>query len=1053
MSKNYSKLNMISEKNHRGLFAFILAALISTTSYNAQAAVFLWNNTGTQWTSGTSWVGGAQPAATSSSTTTDEVQFGNVGANFNAVDMTSTRAAKNFTFLTGANAYTVGTSSAKLLEINGGLTNNSTATQTFNLVVNNANNSNTWTQVAGGALVFNNTVNLTTGTSSTSRTLTLAGAGSFTFNSSLNNGGTATGGKVVVNAAGGTVNLNAANNLGGGFTVTAGTVNFNNAAALGTGTLELGNTAGALYGNSVLNNATGSAVTLGNSAVVWAGTAATGVGVQIGTAASTSANNINFGSGLVTASTSRNMNIAGTGVTLSMGTLNSTTTDSGSVTFTVNGVGNTLVFGGYNIRANAPTSLDNRIDDLAGTANLTITGEIANGNIYSNGLRVRGTGVTTFSGNNTYDGLTTMQGVGGTLTLSGNNSGAAGGVTLTAGTLNINNANALGTGIFRFGGSTIDNTSGSAVVNAGNQEMFWNSTTALTFGTAASTAANNLDLGTGTVTLTGTRAINFLGTGTKLKMADVIGTTGNGITANGAGNTLEMKGLSLSTSATAVNVTLDGSADINVTGAIANGTTPGNGLIVTGTGTKTFSGNNTYTGATDFRNGTNIISGDNSAAVGNVIIAGSTGNKPVVRLDNVNGISSSSSLLGASGNAQAGTLDLRAAGNFSLNSFGLVGTSGNNMIFTNSSGSQKTLAFTAANNYITIAGTGGRTLYNNSANLLLDFDGNIEIGGTSDAAEATTFSGVGNFNVDGNLLDNGTGLTRTLRKQESGTLTLRGSANSIRGSTLVEGGTLDLYGNLTASTDIVVSTSGTSTTGARTVNSTVNVRTGGSLLNSSTTTVWSRGNLIVNGTAGDVVVKNYGLLGGSGTVDAITLESGSFLTPGNSPGTLNATSASLLAGSTYNWEINSAAISASAGMNWDLLNVTTVLDLSTLTTSNKLNLVLKSLDSGGLVTTSLADFTIDDDYTWVFAQAGEINNAAFTNGADVTDYFNINTTAFNDDALDAGYFKVRVGETTVGSSTLMTLQLTNIPEPSTGSMLGLGFAGLVVTRLLRRKIS
>jgi hypothetical protein len=28
-----------------------------------------------------------------------------------------------------------------------------------------------------------------------------------------------------------------------------------------------------------------------------------------------------------------------------------------------------------------------------------------------------------------------------------------------------------------------------------------------------------------------------------------------------------------------------------------------------------------------------------------------------------------------------------------------------------------------------------------------------------------------------------------------------------------------------------------------------------------------------------------------------------------------------------------------------------------------------------------------------------------------------------------------------------------IPEPSTGSMLGLGFAGLVVTRLLRRKIS
>ena len=175
MSKKYSNLNVTFEKNHRSLFAFILAALISTSAYNAQGAVFLWNNTGTQWTSPSSWVGGAQPAATSSSTTTDEVQFGNVGANFNAVDMTSTRAVKTFTFLTGANAYTVGTTSAKILEINGGLTNNSTATQTFNLVVNNANNSNTWTQVANGALVFNNTVNLTTATSSTSRTLTLAG--------------------------------------------------------------------------------------------------------------------------------------------------------------------------------------------------------------------------------------------------------------------------------------------------------------------------------------------------------------------------------------------------------------------------------------------------------------------------------------------------------------------------------------------------------------------------------------------------------------------------------------------------------------------------------------------------------------------------------------------------------------------------------------------------------------------------------------------------------------------------------------------------------------
>ncbi len=210
----------------------IAAFLMSGAVQESQAVTFLWNNTGTQWTSPTSWTNGVQPASTSSSTTTDEVQFGNFGANFNTVDLTSTRAVKTFTFLTNANAYTFGTTSGKIVEINGGLTNNSVATQTFNLVVNNANNSNTWTQVAGGALVFNNTVNLTTATSSTSRILTLAGGGNFTFNGALNQGGTATAGKVIINNAGGTVNLMSANTMGGvtgGMTITAGQVNVSNA--------------------------------------------------------------------------------------------------------------------------------------------------------------------------------------------------------------------------------------------------------------------------------------------------------------------------------------------------------------------------------------------------------------------------------------------------------------------------------------------------------------------------------------------------------------------------------------------------------------------------------------------------------------------------------------------------------------------------------------------------------------------------------------------------------------------------------------------------------
>jgi autotransporter-associated beta strand protein len=276
-----------------------------------------------------------------------------------------------------------------------------------------------------------------------------------------------------------------------------------------------------------------------------------------------------------------------------------------------------------------------------------------------------------------------------------------------------------------------------------------------------------------------------------------------------------------------------------------------------------------------------------------------------------------------------------------------------------------------------------------------------------------------------------------------GNLTLRGSMTTQDGTgggfTKVGAGTVTLTRTNTYS-------------GATTVSQgTLLVDANGSIASSSLATVNNGGLLQVNGTAGAVTVNNGGSLGGSGNVGAFTLQSGAFLTPGNSPGTLNATSASLLAGSTYNWEIKNAAGGPSAaGTNWDLLNVTDELNLSTLnTTSNKLNLVLKSLDSDGLLTTSLSGFTIDTAYSWVFAQAGSINNSAFTVGADVTDYFYIDTTAFNNDVLPDNYFKVEVGT----SGDLRTLNLMAIPEPSTGSMLGLGLAGLVVTRLLRRKNS
>jgi len=422
----------------------------------------------------------------------------------------------------------------------------------------------------------------------------------------------------------------------------------------------------------------------------------------------------------------------------------------------------------------------------------------------------------TLTGGGTFDfkgSMTGGAGSGGTLVV--NNSGGTvnlsasnlmTGMTLTSGTLNINNNNALGTGVFTLtGGATIDNTSGSVVVNAGNQAWTWNGTSALNFGSATNTAANNLNLGTGTVTLSGTRAVNLLGTGTKLTIGDVINTVGSSFTANGTGNTLEMRGLSLSTSATPVTVTLAGTANLNITGAIVNGAAPGSGLSVINTGTTTLSGNNTYTGNTAFGGGTNIISGDNSAAVGNVTISGSS---TYVRLENSSSISSSSSLVGMGGTiAQSSTLDFKAAGGVTFNSYGSSSSAGGSMNFTNSSGSSKTVTFTNSDNYITASSSGARGLSIKSADLTLDFAGNIQ--NSSTVTQTTTFDGAGNFIVRGSLLDttNATGI-RTLAKTGAGTLTLQGASNNYSGPTLVSGGTLEVgaEGALPTNSGVTVST-------------------------------------------------------------------------------------------------------------------------------------------------------------------------------------------------------------------------------------------------------
>ena len=983
----------INNNNALGSGALTLAGAGATINNTSGSAVVNAGNQAWAWSDGLAFGSSTNTAAnnlnlgtgvvTASSTRTIALAGTGTKLTIGAVNITSTAASRSIT------ANGVGNT----LEM-GGLTLSASATPVTVTLAGTANIGVTGA-IVNGTTPGNGLTVTATGTT------TLSGNNTYT-------------GLTTMNAAGGTLTLSGNNSAAsGGVRVTAGTLNVNSGNALGAGMLTLDGA------SSTINNTSGAAVTnLGNNAVLWDGSSASGF--TFGTSVSTSLNNLNLGTGTVTAATSRIMTFAGNGTTLTMGTLDSTTASGSNITFTINGAGNTLVLGGYKIRSLSPSSLDARSDTLTGSANLTINGVIENGNAYSNGLRITGTGVTTFSGNNTYDGRTTMDAAGGTLTLSGDNSGAAGGVTLTAGTLNINNNNALGTGALSLAGTgaTINNTSGSAVVNAGGQA--WALADGLAFGSATNTAANNLNLGTGVVTATSSRTINLAGNDTKLTIGAVkIENTGSRtITANntnGTGNTLEMGGLTLSSIATTpVTATLAGTANINVTGAIDSGSIAGNGLTVTATGTTTLSGNNTYTGVTTISAGTTILSGNNSAATGGLVVGGVTGttDKPVIRLNSVNAISSSSSISGSSASDRIGTLDFAAGTSYTLNNY-----NGNNMIFTNSYGQASVVTFTNSASILTSSAvsTGARSLLNNSANLKIVFDGNLDIG-SSQTDLSNTLGGSGDFVVKGNIFSTTAGSVRGLSKTGTGLVEMRGNNNSYNGDTKIFNGTISVTNGavLTGTTVRVAPTSGNS------------------------------GTLLVNGTAGAVVVSARGILAGGGTVGAVTLESGAILNPGNSPGLLTASSATWAAGSTYNWEINNAT--GAAGTNWDVFSVTGALDMSALSSSSastKMNLVLNSL--------SLANFSTSTEYTWVIAKAASLGG--ISDGVqNLTGLFSINTANFNGGLpanLPNGGFQVVTGT----ADGLRTLNLMAIPEPSTGSMLGLGLAGLVVTRLLRRKNS
>jgi len=188
---------------------------------------------------------------------------------------------------------------------------------------------------------------------------------------------------------------------------------------------------------------------------------------------------------------------------------------------------------------------------LATTISSVITGSV--------GLIKNGTGALTLSGSNTY----------------------AGGVTLNAGKLVINNNSALGSGTFTIGGNgTVQIDTMSSPLTLTNAQI-WNAN----FGYVTVTGNRAINMN-GNVTLGGNRTVNVAGSSSTLAVGGIISDIGNGYSLTKTGvDTLQLAGANTYTGATTIlggNLTVTTLANGGVASALGASSSAASNLVIDG---------------------------------------------------------------------------------------------------------------------------------------------------------------------------------------------------------------------------------------------------------------------------------------------------------------------------------------------------------------------------------------------------------------------------------------------------------------------------------------
>ncbi|RYD42166.1 MAG: hypothetical protein EOP83_33050, partial [Verrucomicrobiaceae bacterium] len=318
------------------------------------------------------------------------------------------------------------------------------------------------------------------------------------------------------------------------------------------------------------------------------------------------------------------LNVAGG--TLQMNRLFTFGTDSGDLT--VGGLtGNGSVVNG---------AMEERwlVVNSAGTHDFT--GTLANGDTGALGFNKQGSGTQTLSGALSYTGATTLDG--GTLVISGANTGFGTNANVNSGTLVLANSSALGmTSLIRPAGNNVS----SVVFATDSDDNVYNFT--MGTGTVTTIVSDRATPGAGIEHKLNTQfGANGVGGGTinftsganvtsgegRISFAQFglgSGITGAVTTLNPTTANVTIGDVPKSNNTIAQTLDLGGSSQANhITGSISNGTAT---VAVTksGTSTWTLSGMNFYTGATNIAGGTLLVQGSIEGSVNVNVNTGTLG--------------------------------------------------------------------------------------------------------------------------------------------------------------------------------------------------------------------------------------------------------------------------------------------------------------------------------------------------------------------------------------------------------------------------------------------